>query len=385
MKYKSPQKRRAATARRVLTLASLASLATAPVISACSEHGAPRAHDDRDVSPDAHETGLDARTRDIGDPRDASGDVPDASESAPFVVVTFNTGTGPDAPHDRGPDDGYSSAEADITDEWYGNGLAWKPFVEDTRSYLAELQPDIVAFQEIFWPGECDMIPQEARSGFVCEDWEPGSPHVAQMLLGEDYQVSCHPGKPDKCIAVRREFGTFDGCDDSLCLDSLRGFAVESCGRGARVAAGTIVRQGEAAIRVVNYHGTSGFTVDEQACRLAQVDQVFVDAGDGAPLLNGDDAIILGDFNTDPGRFADFDPSAARWWDFSAPSGDFRFISAVGDDAPPTYAGLSNIDHVLSDGFEGECVIPGVTEGVAPVHDAVFFDHHPIVCTLTTP
>lgn len=42
--------------------------------------------------------------------------------------------------------------------------------------------------------------------------------------------------------------------------------------------------------------------------------------------------------------------------------------------------GVLNIDHVVSDAFDGECRVAGLTEGFAPVIDAVHFDHKPVVC-----
>ena len=83
-------------------------------------------------------------------------------------VVTFNTGTTGGLPHDAVPDDGYTSAEVAISDQWYGDGLAWPAAVEDARLFLAEVDADVVAFQEIFYSGDCGGIPQEFRRGWVC-------------------------------------------------------------------------------------------------------------------------------------------------------------------------------------------------------------------------
>ena len=70
-------------------------------------------------------------------------------------VVTFNTGGGaggePDHP------DGFTEIEADYSDEHYGNGLAWIGAIDATRAFFAEIQPDVVAFQEIFHPEECAL------------------------------------------------------------------------------------------------------------------------------------------------------------------------------------------------------------------------------------
>lgn len=317
----------------------------------------------------------DAARRDTG--------TPDAAPPLRLRAVTFNTGSGPEMAHDRAPDDGYTSAEAEITDTWYGNGLAWKPLVEDTRRFFAAIDPDLVVFQEIFHPGDCPGIPAEALRGFVCEDWTPDMPTVVQQVLGADWshwQVACHPGKPDKCAAVHRRLGTFRGCDADLCLEGLAGHAIEGCGRGARVARGVIDLTRGGTLTVVNLHGSSGLTTEDIDCRLRQIDQVFIDLGDGRPAADGERNLVLGDLNTDPGRLLRVDRSAARWLDFAGEDGTFHFLTEVGPDATPTYARGFNIDHALSDTLTGTCRAAGVHPDLPAVTETVFFDHRPIVC-----
>lgn len=300
-----------------------------------------------------------------------------------LVAVTFNTGTTDGLSHDAAPDDGYSSADAVISDTHYGNGLSWVPAVEAATAFFTDLQPDLVAFQEIFYSGDCAVVPPEAQAGFVCESWAEGDPTVANVIVGMGYQVACNLEKPDKCIAVRRAFGTFRGCDGDLCLDHLDGARVPDCGGGSRVGRGVVDLVGGGELTVVNVHGSSGFSVDDMACRIQQFDQVFVDLGDGSgePAANGAVNIILGDLNTDPVRIADGDTSAARFAEFVGEGRAFDFINDTGPMAEPTYA-LFNIDHVVSDAFTGACEVPGVTEGVPAILDATYFDHRPIVCQL---
>lgn len=319
-----------------------------------------------------------------GDARDAAADLTPMPSLAipPFVVVTFNAGTTPGLPHDAPPDDGYGAAEAERSDQYYGDGLAWRPFIEDARRAFAGLDADLVAFQEVFWTGECHAVPAEARPGFICEDWEPGDPTVAQVVLGGGWQVACHPGHPDKCLAVRRRFGRFAGCVGAQCPDALVGEAVAGCGRGARVARGVVEHVSGERLTIVSVHGTSGLTTDDVACRTAQVEHVFVDLGDGAPGANGDANLVLGDLNTDPLRLADGEASARRWRDFAGPGRPFAFLSDRGQGAPPSYGGFVDIDHVLADRLAGSCRVLGLSEGTAPVSEAVYFDHRPVVCAV---
>ncbi|MFC1889840.1 hypothetical protein ACFL4G_08800 [Thermodesulfobacteriota bacterium] len=305
--------------------------------------------------------------------------------SSTFVAVTFNSGTSESMLHDRPPDDGYTSEHAAISDEWYGDGLAWTPAVEAARRFFEEVDPDVVVFQEIFWSDECPGIPDGAREDFVCETWSIGDPTVAQMILGEDWQVACHPGKPDKCAAVNRRFGTFRGCEGEFCLEGLEGSEIEGCGSGARVGRGVIDLVGGGILTLVSVHGSSGFSREDRACRVSQFEQVFVDLGDGSPAASGEKNLVMGDLNTDPGRLAWLDFSAARWNDFAGPGMPFHFISDVGGDALPSYAGIVNIDHVVSDALTGSCWVAGVTPCRPPVTEAVYFDHSPVVCTIDMP
>ena len=298
-----------------------------------------------------------------------------------FVVVTFNTGTSEAMGHDSG-DDSYTSQHAAYSDAYYGDGLAWVEAVEATRSFFAEVSPDVVVFQEMFYSGDCTGIPPEAQVDFVCETWQPGDPTVAQDVLGEGYQVMCHPGKDDKCAAVKRAFGSFRGCDSDFCLEGMEGYGVTDCGRGARVGRAVIDLVAGGSLTLVNYHGSSGITSEDQECRTQQVNQVFVDLGDGEPGANGERNLVMGDLNTDPGRWAGFDPSAARWTDFVGEGNPFHFISEVGEDAEPSYASMFNIDHVMSDTAVGVCWAAGLTQEHPPVIDAVSFDHLPVVCAV---
>jgi hypothetical protein len=295
-------------------------------------------------------------------------------------AVTFNTGTTTGLAHDSLPDDGYTSAEAAISDQYYGDGLAWIPVVEDTRRFFESVDADVIAFQEIFYSGECDDIPPELHAGFVCETWMPGRSTVAQTVVGDGYQVACNLGKPDKCIAVKRAFGRLRGCDADLCLDGLDGARVPDCGGGSRVGRGVIELRSGGTLTVVNLHGTSGLTPADVDCRRKQFAQVFVDLGlgDGQPAANGERNLVLGDLNNDPGRAQT--PDIQAFLEYVGPGKRFDFISPVGPNAPPSYAGLLNIDHIVSDALTGACWVAGLGAGHPAVTETVYFDHKPIVC-----
>jgi endonuclease/exonuclease/phosphatase family metal-dependent hydrolase len=305
-------------------------------------------------------------------------DAADAGAPPPIVVVTFNTGTTMGLPGIANDGDDYGAEQARLSDTHYGDGLAWIPAVDAVTRWFAEVRPDVVSFQEVFYSELCPEVPEDARAGFVCERWSEGDRTVAQVVLGEGYQVACHPGKNDKCIAVRRAFGRIRQCaDDAFCLVGLDGETVDGCGRGARVARATIDLEAGGAVTVVAVHGTSGLSDDDQSCRVRQVAQVFEDM-DGAPGADGERNIVLGDLNTDPARAARFDASAVAWNDHVGDGRPFHWVSEVGSDATPTYAGILNIDHLASDAFVGTCA----AVDAPPVFEHAYFDHLPMVCEL---
>ena len=321
--------------------------------------------------------------QDAAPPRDAFVVPVDAARGAGLRVVTFNTGTTDGLRHDDPPDDGYGSAQALISDTYYGNGLSWPRAIEDTRAFLAALDADILVFQELFHSPECETIPSEGRAGFVCERYVSGDPTVAQTILGSDYQVACHLDKPDKCAAVHRRVGTFRGCDSDLCLDGLQGARVMDCGGGSRVGRGVIDLVGGGSLTLVSMHGSSGAALSDQGCRVAQLRQVFEDlgTGDGAGA-NGSVNLIMGDFNTDPFRLGVLDQSARFLEERIAESSGFHALTAWPEEHPRTYAARVDIDHVISDRLSGTCFAAGITPGTRGPTEMIYFDHRPIVCDL---
>ena len=89
------------------------------------------------------------------------GPVDSAAPAATLTAVTFNTGTSEGMGHDAEPDDGYTGEHAEISDTWYGDGLAWLPAVAATEAFFTQVEADVVGFQEIHWSEECADIPEE--------------------------------------------------------------------------------------------------------------------------------------------------------------------------------------------------------------------------------
>ncbi len=324
-------------------------------------------------------------------PKDAFDTAPTEDAERPLIVVTFNTGTSSSVLGSLEGEDGYGAEMAERSDAWYGNGLAWRPAVESTKDWFSRFSPDLVVFQEIFWSGDCAGIPEDQQAGFVCDGWQDGDTTVAQTILGDNYQVACHPGKPDKCAAVHHRVGTFEGCEAPFCLEGLVGSTLDGCGSGARVGRGVVVNaDGDPVLQLTNIHGSSGLTLDDQDCRVAQIAQVFEDLGAGSPAISPVlPDIVMGDLNTDPGRFMELDSSAEEWarrvpLDATVPRDHgLYFISKTGEDAPGSYGGVADIDHVMADAWSGACdLLLLAPDPPHPVYAPAYFDHRPVVCEL---
>ena len=297
------------------------------------------------------------------------------------VVSTFNVGAGSSP---IGPNNGYDSTLASAEAQYYGHGLAWPPAIEATRQFFADVAPDIVNLEEIFYAPDCAGIPSSAWPGLYCETWTAGDPTVIQVVMGAGYQIACNLGHSDNCMAVKKSFGSIRGCSSDFCLEGLAGSHIDTCGNGARVGRGVIDMVEGGSLTAVEIHATSGEQSADMACRTKQVEQIFVDLGmgDASPAANGAANVVMGDFNTDPGRLTGFDPSAARIDDFVGDGKPFHFVTDVGPNATPTYSHLVNIDLVISDALAGTCWAAGVTDGHPAVTSTVYFDHNAIVCTL---
>jgi hypothetical protein len=303
-----------------------------------------------------------------------------------LIAASFNTGTadisGQLAPEANG---GWGSAQAAISGMYYGHGLAFPPVIAQVRAFFDGAGPDVVALQELFYSGDCPSIPAEARTGFVCERWKEGDPTVVEALLGPGYQIACHLGKNDKCLGVKKSFGRFRGCTADLCLGGLDGAPLPGCGNGSRIGRGVIELSAGGTLTVVSVHGTSGLSAEDAACRVRQFAQVFEDFGDGAPAASGARNLILGDFNTDPVRFHGGDASADALLGYTGGSRPFRFVSPVGEGAEPSYGGLVNIDHLISDFAKGSCWSAGITGAHPAPTPLIHFDHRPLVCSVSAP
>lgn len=342
--------------------------------------------------------------------RDGTGEVlPDASPDAgtdavvppprTFTFLTFNVGTTDNLGHEGDPD-GYSDALSDVNAAFYGNNLAWMPAQARLRTFLDALKPDILAFQELYFDGNCtaDCAGIQASDpalyagacqgeAFACGSWTDGEPITVRRILGPDYAVACAPGHPDNCVAVRKAFGTLRGCADGPCLGGLDGLRPPNgCTSGARVATAVVQVADGPEIAVVDVHTTAGTNID---CRIAQFQQVFVDRGDGKPAAFGQHDIVAGDMNIDPFLMdPKYDASVVYWNEHVGDGKPFHYLSSADASGPNTHPySFMKLDHVISNDLQGSCVVLGVSEDTsAPLSEgSTYFDHRPVYCTVEMP
>lgn len=299
-----------------------------------------------------------------------------------FKVMTFNVGTASMLVKGHsGLANEYGSDDALISDKYYGNGLAWKKALLPVAALIVETSPDIIGLQEVFDPEECKNIPIQYHREFICNNWQSGDLTVLQLILGDDYQVACHLNDSQKCIAVKKSFGKIRGCDSNVCLRFLEGQIFKGCGGRTRLGRAVIDRKNGESITVTHIHATSGLSIKDKDCRNKQFRAIFEDWGDGVPGASGPQNIVFGDFNTDPDRMAWMDKSAKTLSEYLN-NGSFRKINSEERQNRATYLGIVNIDHIISDSFQGDCFSPGITAGTDYVLSYSFFDHVPSICKL---
>ena len=378
--------RPAARLHRLVAITLVASMGVMACSSGNSASDQPAPTGDTSVSDTSvpfDATGADSAT--------SPGDVTQAPR--PLTVITINAGTTPGLAHDSDEESGrapYTDTTAGIVDASYQNSLSWNPAEARLTEWLAQVDPDIVAFQEIFHDPWCDDInrPEDAPLDLVCGSYTRERPRQVRRLMGPDFQIVCGEGKPDTCIAVHKRLGPVTACDGQPdnCLTTWDGFIpLSRCTSRDRLGRAFVESSnGHPAFNIIAVHGTSGLTVEDALCRRDIFSLIFDDKGDGTPLVRPDAInLVLGDFNVDPILFAGGDDSADYLLEHIGDDHPFQWHSPTDPSGPRSYALGVSIDHVASDGLTGSCIIPGSSPGVAPIWDRIYWDHRPVVCELT--
>lgn len=320
---------------------------------------------------------------DLPQGEDRAGQADEVQTVLSFRVMTFNTGTTNNVIH-KGQG-GYTMEHSEEIAAHYRNNLAWKPAEDALRQFIAEQQPEIVVLQEVYYDGWCKSDPLELPSALdlVCDDYSEDGPLQIERLLGDEYAAACAWHFPDLCVGVRKDFAQMKDCPEDFCLEGLSGFPIEGCSASARVSRAVLTIPGAGELTVVAAHTNAGMSYGDQECRGKQFAQIFEDRGDGTPAASGEVNVALGDMNTDPFAFTGADLSLEVWNKYVGEGLPFHYLSADSYDDPITHVAFTHLDHVISDGLTGVCVVYGETPGTSPVSDSSFFDHRPVVCDVT--
>lgn len=235
--------------------------------------------------------------------------------------------------------------------------LEWE---KPIRESIEQLQPDIVALQEVFDMKWCETIPEEKNRRKVCYEFETRKEkHQARRLLGRDYTIVCDGRSHFECIGVKKSLGFVVGCPHGeICRG--RGGLTHGVPDGCDakpVAFGIDVEIRGQMIRIVNGHPAAG----SEACRTETVLRMFQGYDEIPPLALKDvPTIIMGDMNIDPFRDSDDSPDISAWKKFVGEGQSFYYLSGPAENDPPypTAAGRT-IDHVVTNFAVGSCVTLG--------------------------
>ena len=239
---------------------------------------------------------------------------------------------------------------------------------------IVELDPDVIALQEVLPDTVCDAIDAAGGEDNVARSCHPDAraaeaSQLRRLLPVDAWDVACDDRNGFECVAARVGRATLAGPYETAPSVA----DVDSCDDGFSV--GRIdVEIGERVVRIVNGHPQS----TKDTCRQAQVGQIFdtlAVADDDDDDDEGDDVdaiVVSGDMNLDPFSLGldEDDASVPVWSAHVGEEGDglpFVYASGPAEHAPAfpttnTFIPLT-LDHVAVRGASGVCVTLGGAEG----------------------
>jgi endonuclease/exonuclease/phosphatase family metal-dependent hydrolase len=248
------------------------------------------------------------------------------------------------------------------------------------RERLLQIDPDMVALQETFPDDRCtDGMRRDPYR--VCYDGGTGVPPGQQcerLLPPTIYDVrwtQLDHGKYE-CTGIKKSKATV-----TLSYDVDSTFICTTNDTGALRTEVTWSGGGDA--EVINGH-LVGPTSGNDECRRQQVSNMFENAAGAGPP----NSIIAGDMNTDPYRPAglgcSWEQSGQEWTNRMGTHGyDYHSTDEFTGIACSTGAPDYTLDHVVSNAYEGSCV---VLDGAPPRLDGgEGMDHYALQCTLHEP
>ena len=221
------------------------------------------------------------------------------NQTPPVIIISQNAGTTPlmDALEE--------TPLRAICEEYYSNNLCLLDSEQALAAALQQDGPTLALFQELWsreaWCAAADR-PEEAQTEpFACAGQGP----QLERVLPEGLSWTCSAGYPDNCIAWDSErFVPEIGCTERDCGEQLEDLS-SSCAPPGRIALLEGTLDG-VPTTVVVVHTRAGFTSEERACRVEQLEGLAVrlQASSAARI------VVAGDFNLNPDETAPTDSQA---------------------------------------------------------------------------
>lgn len=261
----------------------------------------------------------------------------------------------------------------------YFYNLCYKDVEDRIAENVRALQPEIVAFQELLAPWQCESFEQN-HPKILCSE-EQKIPQV-RRILGEDYSIVCDQRWQFTCIALRVDKGEIIGCKPGgLCNIARTSREITGCDNGFTISAVTVLLNNGYIFDVVNAHPQS----TDAKCRAKMLSQIFGEGTVQNPLVIEDKVLLIGDYNLDPWR--DKDESVTLWNDMIEKGWkgkELRYHSGIAEKNPPRFTSFllhrrKTVDLVISNFADGVCQVLGETPytnrldgGKGTDHRAVF-------------
>ncbi|NIS79369.1 MAG: hypothetical protein GTO14_03905 [Anaerolineales bacterium] len=264
----------------------------------------------------------------------------------------------------------------------------WKLCRKDVEGRLTEniarLKPDIIAFQELLAPWQCEKT-QETDPEKVCYD-EQEEPQV-RRLLGDDYSIVCDNHKHFECTAVLNTAGEIIGCPIGSHCNLARTSPIdEGCRDRFSISAVTVKLRTGVTFDVVNMH-PQNITA---SCRSQLLRKAFLEEVPEVAIIQEAKVLLIGDFNLDPWR--DNDESFIVWQQIFQAGWDgqpYQYHSGIAEKDPPYYTFKfvikKTLDFAVSNFATGQIIVLGESPGTMRLDGGSGNDHRALFGFLEFP
>lgn len=258
------------------------------------------------------------------------------------------------------------------------NNLCYKEVEQKIADKIKILNPDIISFQELLAPWQCEQI-DENNIRKVCSKAQV-IPQI-RRLVGGEYSIACTSRNQFECVAVHTRIGQIMGCSiGELCNIARTGIELSNCDNGFSISAITVNLHNNFTFDIVNVHPQSSDSV----CRTQMLSLIFEQTKGTKPLIQEDNVLIMGDFNLDPWR--DDDESTDKWkkyFEQGWAGKPFSYHSGIVETAPPNFTSFlflrgKTVDFIVSNFANGTCSVLGESTNTTRLDGGKGMDHRAI-------